>query len=61
MQTSLLAIAKKAQDLKGYRFLNLYRLIDEKLLLERLARYSEERRLRRRPSERTGVRTEPGF
>ena len=34
MQTSLLAIAKKAQDLKGYRFLNLYRLIDEKLLLE---------------------------
>ena len=34
MQTSLLAIAKKAQDLKGYRFLNLYRLIDEKLLLD---------------------------
>jgi group II intron reverse transcriptase/maturase len=34
MQTSLLAIAKKAQDLKGYRFLNLYRLIDENLLLD---------------------------
>ena len=34
MQTSLQAIAKKAQDLKGYRFLNLYRLIDEKLLLD---------------------------
>jgi RNA-directed DNA polymerase len=34
MQTSLLAIAKKAQDLKGYRFLNLYRLIDEYLLLD---------------------------
>lgn len=34
MQTSLLAIANKAQDRKYYRFLNLYRLIDEKLLLE---------------------------
>ncbi len=34
MQTSLLAIAKKAQELKGYRFLNLYRLIDEKFLLD---------------------------
>lgn len=34
MQTSLLAIAKKAQNLKGYRFLNLYRLIDENLLLD---------------------------
>ena len=30
MQTSLLAIAKKAKDRKHYRFLNLYRLIDEK-------------------------------
>ena len=34
MQTSLLAIAKKAQDQKQYRFLNLYRLIDENLLLD---------------------------
>jgi group II intron reverse transcriptase/maturase len=34
MQTSLLAIAKKAQNLKGYRFLNLYRLIDENLLID---------------------------
>lgn len=33
MQTSLLAIAKKAQDRKDFRFLNLYRLIDENLLL----------------------------
>ena len=33
MQTSLLAIANKAKDRKHYRFLNLYRLIDEKLLL----------------------------
>jgi hypothetical protein len=33
MQISLLAIAKKAQNLKGYRFLNLYRLIDENLLV----------------------------
>lgn len=34
MQTSLLAIANKAKDRKYYRFLNLYRLIDENLLLE---------------------------
>jgi RNA-directed DNA polymerase len=34
MQTSLLAIANKAKDRKHYRFLNLYRLIDESLLLE---------------------------
>lgn len=34
MQTSLLAIAKKAQDRKDFRFLNLYRLIDENLLLD---------------------------
>lgn len=34
MQTSLLAIANKAKDRKHYRFLNLYRLIDEHLLLE---------------------------
>ena len=34
MQTSLLAIAKKARDRKHYRFLNLYRLINEDLLLE---------------------------
>ncbi len=34
MQTSLLAIANKAKDRKHYRFLNLYRLIDENLLLE---------------------------
>ena len=34
MQTSLLAIANKARDRKHYRFLNLYRLIDEALLLE---------------------------
>jgi group II intron reverse transcriptase/maturase len=34
MQTSLLAIAEKAKDRKHYRFLNLYRLIDENLLLE---------------------------
>ena len=34
MPTSLLAIANKAKDRKHYRFLNLYRLIDEKLLLE---------------------------
>lgn len=34
MQTSLLAIAKKAQDRKDFRFLNLSRLIDENLLLD---------------------------
>ena len=34
MQTSLLAIAKKAQERKDTRFFNLYRLIDENLLLE---------------------------
>lgn len=34
MQTSLLTIANKAKDRKYYRFLNLYRLIDENLLLE---------------------------
>ncbi len=34
MQTSLLAIANKARDRKHYRFLNLYRLIDENLLLD---------------------------
>jgi RNA-directed DNA polymerase len=34
MQTSLLTIANKAKDRKHYRFLNLYRLIDENLLLE---------------------------
>jgi len=33
MQTSLLAIAKKAQEKKDLRFFNLYRLIDENLLL----------------------------
>jgi RNA-directed DNA polymerase len=34
MPTSLLAIAKKAQERKDTRFFNLYRLIDENLLLE---------------------------
>lgn len=34
MPTSLQAIAKKAQDRKYYRFLNLYRLIDEDFLLD---------------------------
>ena len=34
MQTSLLAIAKKAQERKDTRFFNLYRLIDENLLLD---------------------------
>jgi len=34
MQTSLLAIAKKAQEKKDLRFFNLYRLIDENLLLD---------------------------
>ncbi len=34
MPTSLLAIAKKAQEQKDLRFFNLYRLIDEKFLLE---------------------------
>ena len=34
MQTSLLAIAKKAQEKKDLRFFNLYRLIDETLLLD---------------------------
>ena len=34
MQTSLLAIAKKAQEKKDLRFFNLYRLIDESLLLD---------------------------
>jgi len=34
MQTSLLVIAKKAQEKKDLRFFNLYRLIDENLLLE---------------------------
>ena len=34
MQTSLLAIAKKAQEKKDLRFFNLYRLIDENFLLE---------------------------
>ena len=33
MQTSLLAIAKKAQEGKQNRFFNLYRLIDENQLL----------------------------
>lgn len=33
MPTSLLAIARKAQAERQYRFLNLYRLIDENLLL----------------------------
>ena len=32
MPTSLLAIAKKAQERKDTRFFNLYRLIDENLL-----------------------------
>ena len=32
MPTSLLAIAKKAQERKETRFFNLYRLIDENLL-----------------------------
>ena len=32
MQTSLLAIAKKAQEKKDLRFFNLYRLIDENFL-----------------------------
>ena len=34
MQTSLLAIANKARDRMHYRFLNLYRLIDEAMLVE---------------------------
>ena len=34
MPTSLLAIAKKAQERKDTRFFNLYRLIDENFLLE---------------------------
>ena len=34
MPTSLLAIAKKAQEKKDTRFFNLYRLIDENLLLD---------------------------
>jgi retron-type reverse transcriptase len=34
MPTSLLAIAKKAQERKDTRFFNLYRLIDENLLLD---------------------------
>ena len=34
MPTSLLAIAKKAQEQKDLRFFNLYRLIDESFLLE---------------------------
>ena len=34
MQTSLLAIAKKAQEKKDLRFFNLYRLIDENFLLD---------------------------
>ena len=34
MQTSLRAIAKKAQEKKDLRFFNLYRLIDEDLLLD---------------------------
>ena len=34
MPTSLLAIAKKAQEKKDLRFFNLYRLIDENLLLD---------------------------
>ncbi len=34
MQTSLLAIAKKAQERKDLRFFNLYRLIDESFLLD---------------------------
>ena len=34
MPTSLLAIAKKAQEKKDLRFFNLYRLIDENFLLE---------------------------
>ena len=34
MQTSLLAIAKKAQEKKDTRFFNFYRLIDETLLLD---------------------------
>src|SRR3990172_7226577 len=34
MQTSLLAIAKKAQERKDTRFFNLYRLIDENFLLD---------------------------
>src|SRR2546426_12174464 len=34
MRTSLLAIAKKARERKDLRFFNLYRLIDEALLLD---------------------------
>ena len=34
MPTSLLAIAKKAQEKKDLRFFNLYRLIDENFLLD---------------------------
>ena len=34
MQTSLLAIAKKAQERKDTRFFSLYRLIDENFLLD---------------------------
>jgi hypothetical protein len=34
MPTSLLAIAKKAQERKDTRFFNLYRLIDEDFLLD---------------------------
>src|SRR5260370_41004754 len=34
MQTSLLAIVKKAQERKDLRFFNLYRLIDESFLLD---------------------------
>jgi len=47
--TSLLAIAKKAQERKDTRFFNLYRLIDENLLLECRAGYSQERRPPRPP------------
>jgi hypothetical protein len=59
MPTSLLAIAKKAQERKDTRFFNLYRLIDENLLLECWGDIRKNAAYGRGSNQRAGVRREP--